>query len=87
MPVKAILSSVMLFSTSVLSATQHAKRTQLFWGNERNCVGNGCFKLEDSKKTGIFDKLDKADRYLMKEPFVSNDNGNDIKALNFNFND
>lgn len=94
MAIKVLLLSTLLLSTSALSATPQTVKSpaKLSWSSEEeenNCIGNFCAKYEDSKKPGMFDKVDKADRQRMKDPFASNDsdNGGGKQTLSFSFGD
>lgn len=87
----ALFSVVLFLSSAAFAATptQYKSPSELNWSvaDEKNCVGTVCASLEESKRPGIFDKVDKMERQRLTDPYSSfnSDDSSSKKILSFSF--
>lgn len=83
-----ILCSVMLFAAGAMADKKPA--TELKWGSEDEdgCRGKICFNAKQHQRSEMDQKIDKADRMRLTDPFSAHnsDDGNDQKSAEVTFN-
>lgn len=93
MKIKIMISAMVFLSasSSFANPSQHTSPSELTWSSKEevnNCIGNVCLTPGDSKMPGMFDKVDKADRQRMKDPYPYQDKdigNNQNKTLSLSF--
>lgn len=90
-----MMFTVIFLLPSVVFAnpSQNKSSSELNWStgeDKEYCIGGVCAKFEESKKPSMFDKVDKADRQSLKDPFEfreKNMEDNNHNTLTFSFGD